>query len=52
MSTEQHTDYLEALDARALEAEAANAGLALAERLEVAAEDGYLGSTVLVFGRA
>ncbi len=52
MSTEQHTDHLEALDARALEAEAANAGLALAERLEVAAEDGYLGSTVLVFGRA
>ncbi len=51
LSTEEHTDHLESLDARALEAEAAMAGLAFQERREVAAEDGYLGSTVLVFGR-
>jgi SAM-dependent methyltransferase len=52
LSTEEHTDHLESLDAQALEAEAATAGLALQERCEVAAADGYLGSTVLVFGRA
>jgi hypothetical protein len=52
LSTEEHIDHLEALDARVLEAEAAKADLALVERFEVAAEDGYLGATVLVFGRA
>ncbi len=52
LSEEEHIDHLEALDARALEVEAASAGLAITERLEIAADDGYLGSTVLVFGRA
>ena len=38
LSEEEHTDRLDALDADALEAEAAEAGLRPAERLEVAAD--------------
>ena len=51
LSEEEHTDRLEALDADALEAEGAAAGLRAAGRLEVAATDGYLGSVVVVLER-
>jgi cyclopropane fatty-acyl-phospholipid synthase-like methyltransferase len=51
LSEEDHTDRLDALDADALEAEAATTGLRPAARLEVPAADGYLGSTVVVLER-
>ena len=44
-------DRLDALDADALEAEAATVGLRPAGRLEVPPADGYLGSTVVVLER-
>jgi SAM-dependent methyltransferase len=49
---EQHIDHLDALDAGALESEAATAGLRAAGRLEVPAADGYLGSTVVILERS
>ncbi len=51
LSEEEHTDRLHALDADALEAEAATPGLRPAGRLEVPATDGYLGSTVVLLER-
>jgi len=51
LSEEEHTDRLDALDADALEAEAATPGLRPAGRLEVPATDGYLGSTVVLLER-
>jgi SAM-dependent methyltransferase len=48
LSEEEHTDRLDALDANALEVEAASAGLRPAGRLEVAPADGYLGSVVVI----
>ena len=44
-------DRLDALDADALEVEAATSGLRPAGRLEVPSADGYLGSTVVVLER-
>ncbi len=46
-----HTDYLDVLDAAGLETEAASAGLRPAGRLAIAAEDGYVGSTVVIVER-
>ena len=51
LSEEEHTDRLDALDADALEAEAATLGLRPAGRLEVPPADGYLGSTVVILER-
>ncbi len=51
LSEEEHTDHLDALDAGALESEAATLGLRPAGRLEVPPADGYLGSTVVVLER-
>jgi SAM-dependent methyltransferase len=51
LSSEQHTDRLDALDADALEAEAEASGLRPAGRLEVPSADGYLGSTVVILER-
>jgi SAM-dependent methyltransferase len=51
LSEEEHTDRLDGLDAGALEAEAAAAGLSPAGRLEVPPADGYLGSTVVILER-
>ncbi len=51
LSEEDHTDRLDALDADALEAEAATAGLRPAGRLEVPPVDGYFGSTVVILER-
>ena len=51
LSEEEHTDRLHALEADALEAEAATPGLRPAGRLEVPATDGYLGSTVVLLER-
>jgi SAM-dependent methyltransferase len=52
LSEEDHVDRLDALDAGALEAEAAATGLRPIGRLEVPATEGYLGATVVVLGRA
>lgn len=51
LSEEEHIDHLDALEADALEAEAATAGLRPAGRLEVTPADGYLGSTVVILER-
>ena len=51
LSEEQASEYLDALDPETLEAEGAAAGLRAVERLEIPAEDGYLGSTVVVLER-
>jgi SAM-dependent methyltransferase len=51
LSEEDHTDLLDALDADALEAEAATPGLRPAGRLEVPPVDGYFGSTVVILER-
>jgi predicted RNA methylase len=51
LSREEYTDRLDALDADALEAEAAAPGLRPGGRLEVAPADGYLGSTVVILER-
>jgi SAM-dependent methyltransferase len=51
LSEEEHTDHLDALDADLLEAQAAGAGLAPVERLDVPSADGYLGSTVVLLER-
>lgn len=51
LSEEEHTDRIDALDADALEAEAATLGLRPMGRLEVPPVDGYLGSTVVVLER-
>ena len=51
LSEEEHTDRIDALDADALEAEAATLGLRPAGRLEVPPADGYLGSTVVILER-
>jgi SAM-dependent methyltransferase len=48
LSEEEHVDVLDALDADALEAEAAAVGLRPGGRLEVAPADGYLGSVVVI----
>ena len=52
LSEEEHVDRLAALDAEALEAEGATAGLRPGSRLEVPSADGYLGSTVVILERA
>jgi SAM-dependent methyltransferase len=52
LSEEDHVDRLEALDADRLEAEAMACGLRPADRLDVPAAEGYLGATIVVFGRA
>ncbi len=46
-----HTEYLDLLDAGALEAEAAAAGFRPAGRLAIPPEDGYVGSTVVIVER-
>jgi SAM-dependent methyltransferase len=51
LSEEEHIDRLDALDADALEAEAAVAGLRAAGQLEVPPADGYVGSTVVILER-
>jgi SAM-dependent methyltransferase len=51
LSEEEHSDRLAALDAGALEAEGATAGLRPGGRLEVPPADGYLGSTVVILER-
>ena len=51
LSEEEHTDRLDALDAEALESEAATLGLRPAGRLEVPPDDDYLGSTVVILER-
>lgn len=48
LTEEEHTERLDPLDRRALEAEAAEVGLRPAEWLEVPPADGYLGSTVAI----
>jgi SAM-dependent methyltransferase len=48
LSEEEHTDRLDALDAGALEVEAATLGLRPAGRLEVPPVDDYLDSTVVI----
>ena len=50
-SEEEHTDRLDALEADALEAEAAAPGLRPAGRLEVPPTGGYFGSTVVILER-
>jgi len=52
LSEEGHVDRLDALDADQLEAEAEEAGLQPARRLEVPAAEGYLGATVVILERA
>ena len=51
LSEEEHVDRLAALNADALEAEGATAGLRPGGRLEVPPADGYLGSTVVILER-
>jgi SAM-dependent methyltransferase len=51
LSEEEHTDRLDALEADALESEAATPGLRPAGRLEVPSTGGYFGSTVVVLER-
>jgi SAM-dependent methyltransferase len=46
-----HVDYLDLLDAAGLEAEAEAAGLHPVGRLSLAAENGYVGSTVVIVER-
>jgi SAM-dependent methyltransferase len=52
LSEEDHTDRLDALDADAMEAEAAAAGMRSLERHTVPAAGGYLGSTVVILERS
>jgi SAM-dependent methyltransferase len=51
LAESDHTEYLDLLDAGGLEAEAASAGLRPVGRLAIAAEDGYVGSTVVIVER-
>jgi SAM-dependent methyltransferase len=46
-----HTDYLDLLDPAGLEADATSAGLHPVGRLAIAAEDDYVGSTVVIVER-
>lgn len=48
VSEEEHADRLDALDAEALESEAAEVGLRPAGRLEIPPGDGHVGSTVVI----
>jgi SAM-dependent methyltransferase len=52
LTEEDHVDRLDALDADALEAEAGAAGLRPTGRVDVPPTEGYLGSTVVILGRA